>query len=65
MAKKKEVTKVETKPVATFTKVQFVKSHRFAKHRDVLNALLSEGKEYTIEEVEKIISDFFTPKKTK
>lgn len=65
MAKKKEVTESEAKPTPTFTKQQFVKSHRFAKNRDVLNALLDESTEYTIEDVEKILNDFFKPKKTK
>lgn len=66
MAKKKEATETtvaEAKP--TFTKREFVKSNRFAKHRDIINVLLEDDKKYTIEEVETTISDFFSPKKTK
>lgn len=63
MAKKKEVTETVAEP--TFTKKQFVDSRRFAKHRDIITVLLEDGKKYTIEEVEKIVSDFFKPNKTK
>lgn len=67
MAKKTNTTEkvAEVKAAPTFTKKQFIKSQRFAKHRDLLNVLLEDDKEYTIEEVEKVIKDFFTPKKTK
>ena len=60
------VTKVDKKPtVKKFTKAQFVKSQRFSNRRDILNALLDENKEYSIAEVEDIIKDFLTGKKTK
>lgn len=49
--------------VKKFTKMQFVKSQRFANRRDILNALLDEKTEYTIAEVEQIIKDFLTGKK--
>lgn len=67
MAKKTNTTEkvAEVKAAPTFTKKQFIKSQRFAKHCDLLNVLLEDDKEYTIEEVEKVIKDFFTPKKTK
>ena len=65
MAKYTKATKTTEVKVTKFTKLQFVKSHRFAKHRDIINVLLDDSKQYTVEEVEKIISDFFSPKKTK
>ena len=65
MAKETKATKTTEVKVNKFTKLQFVKSIRFAKHRDIINVLLDDSKQYTIEEVEKIISDFFSPKKTK
>lgn len=67
MAKKNNATEdvAEVKTAPTFTKKQFIKSQRFVKHRDLLNVLLNDEKEYTIEEVEKVIKDFFAPKKTK
>lgn len=55
----------EQTAVKKFTKAQFVKSKRFANRRDILNALLDEKKEYSIAEVEEIIKDFLTGKKTK
>lgn len=62
MAKK---TKADETPAAkTFTKAQFVKSQRFANRRDIVNALLDENKKYSITEVEEIIKDFLTGKKT-
>lgn len=51
--------------VKKFTKMQFVKSQRFANRRDILNALLDEKTEYTIAEVEGIIKDFLTGKMKK
>ena len=67
MAKKTNTTEhvAEVKAAPTFTKKQFVKSQRFAKQCDLLNVLLEDDKVYTIEEVEKIITNFFKPKKTK
>lgn len=67
MAKKTNTTEkvAEVKAAPTFTKKQFIKSQRFAKQRDLLNVLLEEDKTYTIEGVEKIITNFFNPKKTK
>lgn len=73
MAKKtkaEEKTAVKTKAdkqpaVKTFTKAQFVKSQRFLNRRDILNALLDENTKYSIVEVENIIKDFLSGKKTK
>lgn len=50
--------------VKKFTKVQFVKSQRFANRRDILNALLDDNETYSVDEVEQIIKDFLTGKKT-
>lgn len=61
MAKKDKVeeTVVETKPVSTFTKKQFVESMTFGKYRDFLSAQLEDGKSYTkAEVVEKIEKTF-------
>ena len=48
--------------VKKFTKVQFVKSQRFANRRDILNALLDDKETYSVDEVEQIIKDFLTGK---
>ena len=53
----------KTEKVLKFSKKQFVNSIRFAKRKDVVNALLEDDKEYSIAEVESIINDFLTGKK--
>lgn len=58
--KNEDVSKVE---VLKFSKKQFVDSKRFAKRKDLVNALLKEGEKYSIEEVENIINDFLYGKK--
>lgn len=50
MAAKKEET--------TYTKQQLVESNKYKQQIDLVNALLVDGKSYTIIEVDKIISDF-------
>lgn len=46
----------------TYSKEQLVKAKRFIKHIDLLNALLKEGVQYTIADVESIINKFLTKK---
>ena len=41
-----------------FTKKQFVTSRKFPNRKDLVNALLEEGKTYSIKEVEDIINNF-------
>lgn len=55
MATKKVVEK-QIEP--SFSKSQLVKSKRFLEERDLLNALLTDNKTYTIDEVTNMISDF-------
>lgn len=47
---------------ATYSKEQLVKAKRFIKHIDLLNALLKEGVQYTIADVESIINKFLNKK---
>lgn len=67
MAKKEKAVatteEVKAEKVLKFSKKQFVNSIRFAKRKDVVNALLEDNKEYSIEEVESIINDFLYGKK--
>ena len=54
-------TKSEVKPQASadvFTKQQLAESKRYKKKRDLLEALLENGKTYTIAQVDKIIGDY-------
>lgn len=41
-----------------FSKNQLLKSKRFTDRRDILNALLTDDKEYTITETEEIIKSY-------
>ena len=41
-----------------FEKQQLLESRRFRDKRDLLEAILSDGKEYTMEEVEQRIDDY-------
>lgn len=54
-------TNTEVKPQVfadVFTKQQLAESKRYKKKRDLLEALLENGKTYTIAQVDKIISDY-------
>ena len=54
-------TNTEVKPqvfVNVFTKQQLAESKRYKKKRDLLEALLENGKTYTIAQVDKIIGDY-------
>ena len=55
--------KDKTQKVLKFSKKQFVSSHRFAKHRDLVNVLLEDDKTYSIKEVEDVINNFLYKKK--
>ena len=54
-------TNTEVKPQVSadvFTKQQLAESKRYRKKRDLLEALLENGKTYTIAQVDKIIGDY-------
>lgn len=51
------MAKAENKAKA-FTKTQIVGAKRYEKDIDIINALLSDKKSYTLAEVNKIIEDF-------
>ena len=54
-------TNTEVKPQVSadvFTKQQLAESKRYKKQRDLLEALLEDGKTYTIAQVDKITSDY-------
>jgi hypothetical protein len=42
----------------TFGKQQFLASKQYAQQKDILHAVLEEGKTYTSRQVEKRINDF-------
>lgn len=54
-------TNTEVKPQVSadvFTKQQLAESKYYKKKRDLLEALLENGKTYTIAQVDKIIGDY-------
>lgn len=59
MADEKTDTKVTAKKdSAVYSKSQILKSDKFSNHHDVLNVVLVDDKNYTLEEVLKIANDF-------
>lgn len=48
---------VSTVPV--FTKRNLLTFQRYARRRDLLYVLLEDGKEYTMEQVDSLLQDFF------
>lgn len=59
MADEKTDTKVAAKKDNTvYTKSQILKSDKFSNYYDVLNVVLDDDKNYTLEEVLNIANDF-------
>lgn len=58
-----KVNKTVAPKVLKFTKKQFVQSRKFAKQKDLLNALLKNEFKYSIKEVEDIVHNFLYGKK--
>ena len=59
MATKKSETKQKS---ASFTKEQILASKKYANRRDVLGAILADGKTYTTEQVESLLEKFMKGK---
>jgi len=57
MAKKPEAV-----TVSKFSKEQLLKSQRYRERRDLLTALLKDGKQYSHVEVQKLIDEFMKGK---
>ena len=60
MAKTKKEDEAKEKPV--FSKESLLNSKKYMFQKDLLNILLKDGKEYTLEEVDKKINEFKTRK---
>ena len=56
MAKTKKEDDAKEKPV--FSKESLLNSKKYMFQKDLLNILLKDGKEYTLEEVDKKINEF-------
>jgi hypothetical protein len=71
MAKRKTTVTVEVEAVMeqkqappvskapVFTKRNILTFQRYAKRRDLLSVLLEDGKEYTMEQVDSLLQNFF------
>ena len=58
MAKTKKEDEAKEKPV--FSKESLLNSKKYMFQKDLLNILLKDGKEYTLDEVDKKINEFKT-----
>ena len=58
MSKKKEAELIENK----FTKEQLLNSNKYKHNKDALSVLLIEDRSYSIQEVEKLLTDFMKGK---
>lgn len=60
MAEKKNIPETEklAKKETRFSKAQLIKSERFRERKDMLNAILSDGRKYAISEVEQQIEKY-------
>jgi hypothetical protein len=54
MAEKEKIEKAEE----MFSKAQIIGSKKYFTRRDLLNAILEDGREYTLSEVDKKIDSF-------
>ena len=53
-----EIKKNEKSKEQRFYKEQFIASKNYRGRRDLLNAILEDGREYTTEEVETMIAEY-------
>ncbi len=63
-AEKKTENNSESKTKNTYTKDQILTSEKYAKRRDLVNALLEDDKEYIIMEVDAMMEKFLKGKVT-
>ena len=58
MAEVKETSTKQAANEPVFTKDQISSSKKYAGNRDLIEALLEEGKPYKLSEVDKLINDY-------
>lgn len=59
MARAKATVSVEVKPAPVkFPKERILAFRRYADRRDLLTALLQDGKEYTFDQIDDLVNDF-------
>lgn len=56
----------KTKPadikVVTFPKEQLISANKYSNRKDILRTLLEDGKEYSFEQVDRLMDDFMKGK---
>lgn len=55
----KHVEKVVKEVTTKFSKQQLLKSKKYSNRRDALNALLKDDKQYTLDQVDRLLEDFY------
>lgn len=58
MAKQKEAVEAKVVQEPGYDKQQLLASQKYCNRRDLIGALLVDGKSYTIQEVDALIADF-------
>ena len=61
MAKKK-TEEINQETVISYSKKQILDSKKYKNRRDALGAILADGKEYTLEEVDALLEKFMKGK---
>ncbi|GAA0378921.1 hypothetical protein [Bacillus horti] len=56
--KPESAAKQERKKASEYSKQQFLESTQFTQHKDLLGALLEEGKSYRVAQVQQMITSF-------
>lgn len=62
MAQAKTTNTEQATPAATYTKEQLAASKRYANRRDLIRALLENGKAYTLKEADALIEKYMKGK---
>lgn len=62
MATTKSTVTVPVEAAVLFSKNQVLTFDRYANRRDLLSALLKDGKKYTIDQVDRLIQNFMKGK---
>lgn len=57
-----KATAAETPAAIKYSKEQLIRSERYMRRRDLLGALLKDGKAYTISEVDALLDNFMKGK---
>ncbi|WP_113674562.1 hypothetical protein [Vallitalea guaymasensis] len=60
--KSADVETVENVEVMTFSKEKIISAKKYSNRKDILNELLDDGKEYSFDQVDKLMDDYMKGK---